>query len=765
MNSALKTMGARDKQAYQLDHRQRKYEREQDKRKAQDQKKVFQKVSQNIEMQAENVKPDTKTTEALAAGMATAIGKAMQKISGQGDQTNNNASGGASASISMIQPPREAPSQTTAPTTTPVDIGTPHDDSELVERLEILEETVFNFPSMKAKGYQSGGFTGAVPNLGQPGTGDHFYTHVEPGSYILNRNAVAAMGYQSGGNVPVALEQGEIAIPPGKYDQKILDILNYDMFPRFQEGGVPKQLPNNGAPTEDSVAPLGMTQDEYRVAQKRAKGGKIYLHWAGSGYSGAHSNYHATVQGDGKVIKTRDYNTFGGGHTYGRNSTGIGISLAAMAGGSDSNFGSYPVKPEQYEGMANLVAKIGKEWGWTPANITINNVMTHAEAGSNKDGAAMHDNYGPQPWGGTGERWDLWKLYQDDPVGSGGPKIRNMIRAAMGGDPVVEETSAGTVTNPDTGAGTSQDGVTPTQEAPKGGFFSQIISGALSGLLGDNNKFGLTASNILGALSGTTQNLVGGFKGLVDSIGGQPAAAATNPDSAVEQTQDAQEQAGEPRPEAPTVAGKYTKSQLAQLARSVGFPADKANLMGAIGMAESGGNPRAYNPRGADKSYGLWQINMLGGMGPERRAQFGLSSNDELFDPKTNAKAAYQIYKQQGINAWGAYTNGSYKQFLKRGGQVQQRQSGGLVQMSRKLGNIMQTFMMNNGTQLEREAMSDLPPIALQAGGGDMPMDEGVVSTSLGTNMPMGNLPARDSCPLSIYYRYHPSFNPQGFNP
>ena len=109
------------------------------------------------------------------------------------------------------------------------------------------------------------------------------------------------------------------------------------------------------------------------------------------------------------------------------------MSLAAMAGGSDIT-GSYPVKPEQYEGMANLVAKIGKEWGWTPANITINNVMTHAEAGSNKEGAAMHDNYGPQPWGGTGERWDLWKLYQDDPVGSGGPKIRNMIRAAMGGD-------------------------------------------------------------------------------------------------------------------------------------------------------------------------------------------------------------------------------------------------------------------------------------------------------------------------------------------
>ena len=31
MNTALKTMGARDKTAYRLDHQQRKYEREQDK--------------------------------------------------------------------------------------------------------------------------------------------------------------------------------------------------------------------------------------------------------------------------------------------------------------------------------------------------------------------------------------------------------------------------------------------------------------------------------------------------------------------------------------------------------------------------------------------------------------------------------------------------------------------------------------------------------------------------------------------------------------
>ena len=106
-----------------------------------------------------------------------------------------------------------------------------HSDEEVYDRLEALEEKVFSFGDQKKyKGFQSGGFTGAIPNLGQPATGDHFYTHVEPGSYVMNRNAVAAMGFQSGGNVPVALERGEVVIPPGQYDQKVLDMLNYSMF-------------------------------------------------------------------------------------------------------------------------------------------------------------------------------------------------------------------------------------------------------------------------------------------------------------------------------------------------------------------------------------------------------------------------------------------------------------------------------------------------------------------------------------------------------
>ena len=54
--------------------------------------------------------------------------------------------------------------------------------------------------------------------------------------------------------------------------------------------------------------------------------------------------------------------------------------------------------------LCQEVAGIARSWGWTAADITIQSVMTHAEAASNRDGRWMHDNYGPVIWGGTGER-------------------------------------------------------------------------------------------------------------------------------------------------------------------------------------------------------------------------------------------------------------------------------------------------------------------------------------------------------------------------
>tara|TARA_Y100000589_G_scaffold119364_1_gene113648 strand:- start:4742 stop:5656 length:915 start_codon:yes stop_codon:yes gene_type:complete len=106
--------------------------------------------------------------------------------------------------------------------------------------------------------------------------------------------------------------------------------------------------------------------------------------------------------------------------------------------------------------------------------------------------------------------------------------------------------------------------------------------------------------------------------------------------------------------------------ELELLARKAGFDSQVSPTMAAIALAESGGDPMAHNPNAStgDNSYGLMQINMLGAMGPERRAAFNLQSNEELFDPVTNFKAAKDIYDSQGLNAWSVHRSGAYKQFL-----------------------------------------------------------------------------------------------------
>lgn len=105
-------------------------------------------------------------------------------------------------------------------------------------------------------------------------------------------------------------------------------------------------------------------------------------------------------------------------------------------------------------------------------------------------------------------------------------------------------------------------------------------------------------------------------------------------------------------------------SEIGRLALTAGFPSDVVPTMTAIALAESGGNPNAHNDEGPDDSYGLWQINMRGDMGPNRRKLFGISSNTELFNPSVNAKAAYAIYKSQGLDGWTTYTSGKYKEHL-----------------------------------------------------------------------------------------------------
>lgn len=80
------------------------------------------------------------------------------------------------------------------------------------------------------------------------------------------------------------------------------------------------------------------------------------------------------------------------------------------------------------------------------------------------------------------------------------------------------------------------------------------------------------------------------------------------------------------------------------------------DLMLAIMRAESGCNPMAIN--GADNhrvclgSYGLFQIGCVHFKG------------EDMHDPETNIRLAYRIYKSQGLNAWGAFSNLSYLRFM-----------------------------------------------------------------------------------------------------
>jgi cell wall-associated NlpC family hydrolase len=87
-----------------------------------------------------------------------------------------------------------------------------------------------------------------------------------------------------------------------------------------------------------------------------------------------------------------------------------------------------------------------------------------------------------------------------------------------------------------------------------------------------------------------------------------------------------------------------------------GFRGKGLRTAWAIAMRESGGDPRALNDNSntGDLSYGLFQINMIGGLGPSRRQLYNLKSNDELLDPATNAKVAYRLSAGgKDFGAWG----------------------------------------------------------------------------------------------------------------
>jgi hypothetical protein len=111
--------------------------------------------------------------------------------------------------------------------------------------------------------------------------------------------------------------------------------------------------------------------------------------------------------------------------------------------------------------------------------------------------------------------------------------------------------------------------------------------------------------------------------------------------------------------------GRLSPASIYAYARRAGFTPSEARVATAIALAESGGRPGAHNPVPPDDSYCLMQVNMLGALGPERRARFNLRSNSDLYDPAVCMRAAYSISGGgSSWQPWTTYTRGSYRQYL-----------------------------------------------------------------------------------------------------
>lgn len=111
-----------------------------------------------------------------------------------------------------------------------------------------------------------------------------------------------------------------------------------------------------------------------------------------------------------------------------------------------------------------------------------------------------------------------------------------------------------------------------------------------------------------------------------------------------------------------------TDGELKELLSAVGFEGKALKTAWAIAKSESNARPMSYNGNRntGDSSYGIFQINMLGKLGIDRKEKFDLKSNILLFDPVINAEITYHMTKG-GIDwsSWPSHNSERFKEFLK----------------------------------------------------------------------------------------------------
>lgn len=109
--------------------------------------------------------------------------------------------------------------------------------------------------------------------------------------------------------------------------------------------------------------------------------------------------------------------------------------------------------------------------------------------------------------------------------------------------------------------------------------------------------------------------------------------------------------------------GQLTGEQVALLLHKAGFRGEDIIKGVAISERESRWKSTAHNPNRStgDNSFGLFQINMIEKYAEGRRKSFGITSNEDLFDPETNVRAAKAMYDSRKSKGNGWYDWGPYK--------------------------------------------------------------------------------------------------------
>lgn len=97
---------------------------------------------------------------------------------------------------------------------------------------------------------------------------------------------------------------------------------------------------------------------------------------------------------------------------------------------------------------------------------------------------------------------------------------------------------------------------------------------------------------------------------------------------------------------------QLSEQQLTRVLQLAGFSGKQLEMAKAIVFLESTNRPYSFNR--SSNCYGLFQINMSGSMGENRREKYGLSRNEDLYNPAINASIAYQM--SNGGKDWSAWS-------------------------------------------------------------------------------------------------------------